>query len=275
MTEKENNQPLVSVLMPAYNAAEFIDDSIVSIRKQSYQNWELIIIDDGSTDETLAIALSHAREDPRISVHANNKNMGISKNRNRLIESARGKYIAWQDADDYSYSERLQLQVNFLKNHPAVGICGGTMDFFDGTAIFSKRTYPLHDAEIRQKLFRHSPVAQPAAMARRSVVIEAGKFDESLSQAEDLDLSFRIGQIAKFANLAQPVLRYRYFAESITRKKLSENIRSTIAVRLRAYRTYQYPMSVMDKGVLAVTWLFLFVPGWITYPLFNLLRNSR
>jgi glycosyltransferase involved in cell wall biosynthesis len=275
MNQSTNNQPLVSVLMPAYNAGEFISESIESIQSQTYRNWELLILDDHSTDQTLDTVRAAAHVDPRISMLVNTSNQGISKSRNRLIASARGTYIAWQDADDYSYPNRLELQVAFLEKHPEVGICGGSLDFFDGTAIFSQRTYPCSDAEIRTKLFRYSPVAQPAAMARLAVVRQVGGFDESLPQAEDLDLSLRIGQVAQFANLREPLLQYRYFAGSVTRKKLKENINATVAVRLRAYRVYHYPMSLTDKGVLAVTWLFQFVPGWITYPLFNLLRNSN
>ena len=119
-------KPLVSVLMPAYNAEKYIAEAIESILNQTYENFELIIADDASTDKTWSIICNYNNNDKRIVAVRNNKNLYIAGNRNKLVSLARGKYIAWQDADDISYRKRLERQVNLWKKTRMLGFVGGT-----------------------------------------------------------------------------------------------------------------------------------------------------
>lgn len=126
---KQKKEPLVSVIMPAFNGEKYIRDAIESILHQTYVNWELIIIDDCSTDETLKIINSYT--DNRIMLFCNKNNKGIAESTNRGIEKSQGKYIALLDDDDVAEYDRLSLQVNYLENHPEIDILGGRTTLID------------------------------------------------------------------------------------------------------------------------------------------------
>ena len=125
MVAKNLSSPLLTVLMPVYNAKKFLDESIGSILNQTYSNFELLILDDASTDNSLKIIRTHAKEDKRIKILVNKTNQGEAKCRNRLLKTSKTEFIAWMDADDISLEDRLQKQMDFLKqNHniDAVGV---------------------------------------------------------------------------------------------------------------------------------------------------------
>jgi glycosyltransferase involved in cell wall biosynthesis len=266
--------PKVSVLMPAYNAGKYISESIDSIIAQTFAEWELVIVDDASTDDTWKKATKYKKKDPRVKVFRNSKNLGISVTRNKLIGLSKGNYIAWQDADDISLPSRIESQFLFMENHPRVGICGGFLEFFSDKGIISTRKYDTSDKELRKKIFFQSPVAQPGAMLRKSVLERAGTFNPELRQAEDADLSFRIGMHAEFANIPNVVIRYRVNDNSATLSKLRENIADTLKVRKWAFEKYGYEMRLADRLAYYITYFFQFVPPKITYSIFNLWRNN-
>jgi glycosyltransferase involved in cell wall biosynthesis len=192
MKEEVKQNPKVSVLMAAYNTEKYIKDSIESILDQTFKDFELIILDDASKDSTWKIIKDYESKDSRVRVFQNEKNLTISPTRNKLIGLSTADYIAWQDADDISLPERLQKQYEYMLNNPKVGICGGSLQFFNDKENLSVRDYNEKDKDLRGKLFLQSPVSQPAAMIRKSILDKTGLFDVNLPQAEDLDLSFRI-----------------------------------------------------------------------------------
>jgi len=148
-------KPLVSILMPAYNAEKYIGNSIESILNQTFKDFELIISDDASTDKTWDIIKKYKQKDGRIVVTRNAKNRYIAENRNRLIKLAKGKYIAWQDADDISDSNRIQKQYTFMEKNPKVGIVGGYLKFFDDRGVTGIRKYAENDKELRKNILQY------------------------------------------------------------------------------------------------------------------------
>lgn len=261
--------------MPAYNAAPYIGEAIESILAQTLYDLELIVIDDCSTDDTPRIIEEYAAQDPRIRVYTNARNRGISKTRNALLSHARAPYVAWQDADDISLPGRLEQQYAFMEAHPEVGISGGALQFFHEDTMHSVRWYSASDRVLRALVFRQSPVSQPAAIIRRAILEKSGVFDEALPQAEDLDLTLRIGQYAEFSNIQDILVYYRFYPGSATTSKLRENIRATLLVRKRAHEIYGYHMGVLDRFVFLATRISLYLPPRITYGVFNALRNSK
>jgi glycosyltransferase involved in cell wall biosynthesis len=202
----------------------------------------------------------YALKDHRIVTLKNTEHCGIAPSRNKLIAIARGKYIVWQDADDVSLADRIKHQYGFMEDHEGIGICGGGIEFFYGNHGRSIRMFSRDDTFLRKRIFCYSPVSQPASIVRRSIMDRVGKFDESLPQAEDLDMSVRIGTCSQFANLPEIVLRYRYDEDSLSHKRIRENIMCTLLVRKRA-RRLGYAHHFFDRLVNAATCGALLFPA--------------
>lgn len=266
----------ISVVMPAFNAEQYIAESIQSILDQSFHNFELIIIDDASTDRTLEILYEYAKKDSRIRVFNNEKNLGIAGNRNLGVSLALGKYLAWQDADDISLSYRLEQQYHFLETHPEVGIVGGYLELFSGDNILGVRRYAEGDLALRKSIFKYSPVAQPAAMIRKDVLDGVGIYDLSYPPAEDLDMTFRIGMISKLANIPRILIRYRVSATSATGKSLKTMELNTLRIRRKYLFKAPYQASAIDVAYNLAHFLSIYiVPGRWKTKVFSLLRDTR
>lgn len=272
----EKSVPEVTVLTPAYNAEKYIAQAIESILEQTFKDFEFIIIDDCSNDNTWEIIQGYAAKDERIIAMRNEKNLGIAGNRNRGVSLSRGNYIVWQDADDISFPRRLEHQYKFLEENKDVGIVGGYLQFFDDNGSLSIRKYAAYDEALRKKIFRYSPVAQPAAMIRKRSLDEAGKYDLRYPPAEDLDMSFRIGRRYKFANLQEVIVRYRQNNSSATFTQLKTIELNTLSIRKKYSVGAGYVMSAADKlyNLLQFSSVFL-IPPRLKISLFNLLRNSK
>jgi len=262
--------------MPVYNAEKYVEAAIRSILRQTFKMYELIIIDDHSTDDSWGIIQRLAREDKRVRAMRNPKNLYIAANRNKLIKQAKGKYIAWQDADDISLPRRLEKQYIFLEKHPDVGIVGGFLEFFNEKGPTSVRKYAADDRTLRKQIFRFSPVAQPAAMIRSVCFKECGDYNLSYPPAEDIDMSFRIGIKYKFANLQEIVLQYRESSGSATYKKVKFILKTTLKIREKYWHEKAYSPTRIDRAynILLLALLYL-LPGRAIIFLFNIVRNSR
>lgn len=212
--------PKVSVLMPAYNAEPYIAEAIGSILDQTFTDFELIIVDDGSTDSTPGIVAAFS--DPRIRCERNEKNLGIVGALNRALALARGAYIARMDADDVSDPERLSKQVAYMDEHPECIVCGARMRLFG--AKRGETRQPSADPQIRAAMFFSNPFAHPTVMIRASVLGQAGlKYREGYEGIEDFrlwaDLLKADGGV--FFNFPEPLLKYRVHAGQITQRKPS------------------------------------------------------
>lgn len=272
--QEEDRAPLVSVLTCVYNTERFIGEAIDSILSQSYRHIEYVILDDGSTDSTADILRTYASRDSRIKLIRHETCQGIVRSRNELLEKANGKYIAWQDGDDRSMHDRITKQVEYMESHPGVGICGGWLRFISGTHT-SVRKYAPDDTSLRRSIFRYSPVAQPGAIVRRSVLKRIGGFNSRYSVSEDLDLSFRIGTCSAFANLQEIVIEYRETSGSSTYTKLREMEANSLQIRNTFAHHPAYHFRWWDALYLAVQRCSLsIIPARLKIRLFNALRNS-
>lgn len=275
-TNKTNSTPLISVITPAYNAEKYLAETIESILEQSCDDFEFIIVDDCSKDNTWKIITDFAKKDERIVPVRNDKNLGIAGNRNKGITLARGKYIVWQDSDDVSVRTRLQSQSDFMEDHPEVGICGGYLQFFDENGKSGIRKYATSDKLLRKNIFRFSPVAQPAAIIRKACLDEAGNYDLAWPPAEDLDMSFRIGSRHKFANLPEVLIHYREHGNSATFKKLRTIELNTIRIRSKYARGWGYKPTWSDYLYNLCQYVSIFIiPPKLKIKIFNLFRNSQ
>jgi glycosyltransferase involved in cell wall biosynthesis len=209
--------PRITVLIPALNAENFIADSINSVLAQDWPDFELLVINDGSTDATAAIAQSFA--DPRIRIHHNPVNLGIATSGNIGLAMARGEFIARLDSDDIAIPNRLSTQLRFMEDHPEVTACGGKMEVFGkGSGIADVL---IADADIKAMfLAAAGNIMNPTAFFRRDFVVQNHiSYQQNFAPADDLAFwidCMRAG--AYFANLDNVITRYRlHAANSSTR----------------------------------------------------------
>jgi len=212
---------LVSVLMPVFNCEKFLSESIMSILSQTFTNFEFLILDDGSTDKSLAIIEKFREQDKRIKVFKNEKNMGVVESRNRLINLSTGKYIVWIDSDDIALPKRISEQVKFLNKNPDVGLVGANLIRIDEKG--NKKCvwkYETNSNKLKVELFFHSPFST-VVMIRRSALPEK-LYDEMFSVAEDYDFYCRIAENCRIANIPIPLLKCRDNSKSLSNLKKSE-----------------------------------------------------
>jgi glycosyltransferase involved in cell wall biosynthesis len=217
----EPREVRVSVVMPFFNAEQFLGEALESILAQTYPHWELLLIDDGSTDGSLALARSYAARHPkrvRCLQHSEGQNRGPSASRNLGIAHALGEYVALQDADDVSAPERLGKQVAFLDSHPEVALVGSWYTEIDSAGRPGHEIeLPTDYIDIRWALLFYSPFLHSSVMFRRAVVRDqVGFYDETLVLSEDYDLWCRIASVLPMANLPEHLVRYRLHPASLT-----------------------------------------------------------
>jgi glycosyltransferase involved in cell wall biosynthesis len=207
--------PVVTVCTCMHNAGQYLRQSIESILAQSFGNFEFIIIDDGSTDESLEIARSYV--DDRIIVFPQHHS-GIVRSRNRALTMARGRYVAVQDADDVSLSERLNREVQVLENHADVVLVGTGVTIIDGRGRRLRTSIPPgnHEELIPMLLRLHDPIAHSTWMIRRDVAVAAGGYDELFRRAEDYALLLRLIERGRICVIPEPHLLLRYRTDSET-----------------------------------------------------------
>lgn len=197
----------VTVLMTLYNKGPWVEDAMRSILAQTFTDFELLVVDDASTDDGLEKVKSFS--DPRIRIIESKQNTGRAAAANRGYDAARGEYVAVLDADDRMYPERLAKQVAFLDAHPQVGVLGSWVDELGNPAAMLKP--PLSDAGCRGIMYLGMPVLYPASMLRRGVLEEHGLRCDADWLLPGMDHLFllRIGQHTQYANLQEPLTSYR------------------------------------------------------------------
>jgi glycosyltransferase involved in cell wall biosynthesis len=198
--------PSISVILPAYNAEKYLGEAIESILNQSFQDFEFLIFNDGSTDATKEIIDRY--NDSRIIAYHSNVNQGYVHWLNEGIKLAKGQYIARMDADDISLPERFQLQYDYMETHPEIGVCGSQIEIIGSGELVKK---PFTDNDIRWWFFIGNPIAHPVVMIRKEVLSQHQLFYKNeLKPAEDYDMWCRMAQKTKIANLQTILLKYRY-----------------------------------------------------------------
>jgi glycosyltransferase involved in cell wall biosynthesis len=185
---------LITVLMPVYNGKDYLRDSIESILSQTYLDFEFIIIDDGSTDSSLEIINSYAKQDKRIIVRKNEHNIGLAKSLNAGIKLAKGQYIARQDADDLSSADRLDIQLSYALSHPQVDLIGSNSYVIDldGGIVCRNDSYANIIDRWNALLERKAIFPHGSAFLKKSKLVEVGGYDERFFYSQDGELWLRL-----------------------------------------------------------------------------------
>lgn len=206
--------PRVSVLMPAYNSEKYIAEAIESILSQTFTDFEFIIINDGSTDDTAKIVRKYARRDPRIKFIDNKRNQGLIAVLNQGLDLCTGEYIARMDSDDISRPERFKLQVDYMDTHPNVGVVGGKIRVFGSLTCIPEYSPTI---KLFDLLIYGSRVSHPTAMIRTSV-LRNNKiyYDPKYPHAEDYGFWVSIARVSEIHNLQTVLLDYRWHDTNVS-----------------------------------------------------------
>ncbi len=214
------DEPRVSVVMPVFNGEKFLGQAIESILHQTYTDFELLIINDGSTDSSLDIAQAYT--DPRVRIINNDRNRGLINTLNLGLGLAQGGYIARMDSDDLASPGRFAIQVEFLDLHSEIAVVGTWVNLIDdGDNVFSLWRMPTDSYAIREALLESCWLCHPSVMFRKKAVLAVGGYNPAALHAEDYDLWLRMSERYLLANIPQPLLGYRMHTEQVSIKKIS------------------------------------------------------
>lgn len=258
--------PIVSIILPTYNRSNYLERAIKSVLDQSFQEWELIIVDDASTDDTFKVLKKWQEKDGRIKVLRNEKNNysanGISKNLNNGIHVANGKYIARLDDDDYwCHKDKLKMQVDFLENNPEYVIVGGGMIVVDGLGKEKFRYLKKEsDRDIRASALLSSPFSHTTVMFLKGAADKVGFYGDN-KLVEDWALWLKLGKLGKFYNFPEHFTCYTMDGNN---RSLS-HLRQHAKIHFGLVRDYKNDYSGFYKAYCfgSAQYLYSFLPSFL------------
>ena len=211
-------EPYISVIMSVYNSEKYLSESIESILNQTFSDFEFIIIDDGSIDNSLDIIEMYSKKDSRIQIIRNEINIGLTKSLNKGITFAKGKYIARMDADDISMPERFKTQLEFLEKNLNIYVVGTNIICVNEAGNYLYEcNFPNSPNIIKWNLYFSNQLAHPSVMMRSDLFLICGyKYDESYRYAQDYELWQNISRNYQISNITKPLLIYRIMNSSIS-----------------------------------------------------------
>ena len=236
--------PLVSVVMTAYNEEATLADTIQSVLDQTYRNLELIVVDDGSTDSTSTIISGYAAKDPRVHHVTSPVNVGLARAANLGIEALGGKWYARIDAGDRWYPWKLEMQMAYLAAHPETGLAGTWAihhNVVTGTERLART--PESDQEIKQALWRmRCPFIHSTIVLRKSLLDEYGAYDPAYAYAVDLDLHFRIVFHTNTHNIQEALCwRTTHSEHAVSTRHWKQQLHCAVAIRWKNARIHHRP----------------------------------
>lgn len=223
----------VTVLMSVYNGEKYLHEAIDSILNQTFKDFEFIIINDCSTDDTAKILESY--KDSRIRIVTNEKNIGVAKSLNKGLQLAQGRYIARMDADDISALNRLQKEVDFLHAHEDCAVVGTFTTIIDeNSQPLLRYERPIEDADIQKSLWKENCLAHGSVMMRKQALDDIGIYDESIKRAQDYDLWLRLSEKYHLANIPEYLYSVRHHDKSISAQYREEQLKYVEHARKKA-----------------------------------------
>jgi glycosyltransferase involved in cell wall biosynthesis len=273
---KKNKQPLISVIMPVFNADKYLKDAIDSILNQTYSNFEFIIIDDSSTDNSWFIIKNYQKIDKRIVARKNRKNSGVAATLNKALKLCHGEYVARMDADDISLPKRFQIQLHYLKKHPEIVGVGTQVNIINNSnKITGKRYFPTTTNDCYQFLMITSPVQHPTLMVRTQA-IKKYQYSANYKTAEDWDLYFKLVQNNQLNNIHETLYNYRQNFGSNGYKNIKKAFVLIFKIRLNAILKLNYHPSIKGLIITFLQAILVFsLPEKLVFNLFTLWRVKK
>lgn len=259
--EIRSAKPKISIIMGIYNCAQTLPSAIDSILGQTFSDWELIMCDDGSTDDTYPVAHAYQQRDPdRFVLIRNDQNMGLNHTLNRCLELARGTYVARMDGDDLSLPQRLEREARFLDEHPEYAIVSTPMIFFDESGDWG-RSYSI-ERPTKRDFIKHSPVhCHAPCMIRREAYLAVGGYtvDKRMLRFEDVNLWYKLYANGYMGyNLDEPLYKMRD-DQAATRRRSLRSRMNGVYVMYVGFKLFEFPWYLY--GYVAVDFLKHLIKG--------------
>lgn len=247
-----NSTPKVSIIMSVYNGSYHLQKSVESIINQTFTDWEFIIIDDKSQDNTWEILAKYAKEDRRIKVFQNQKNIGLTKSLNKGLNLAIGEYVARLDADDTSFRDRLEKQVDYLQSHPSVALVSTGVRYVDERGRELRIDIPPTDPIVlRWEFLFRNPLRHPTVMWRRELVdSKVGNYDPSFVCTQDYDFWVRISENSNIETIPSVLVQMSWHNQSISSTKAKTQDALGTKIICRQIRRY-FPNEKLDEKDIA------------------------
>lgn len=269
-------KPLVSVIMPVYNAGRFLVPALESIRNQTIEDFEFIIIDDGSTDTSWKTIQRYTHKDKRIRSFRNTKNCGVVYCLNFLIKKSKGTFVARMDADDISLPDRLEKQIALLEHQPQVVACGGQEAIIDEAGNYVADKYFPTDTKTCHDLILNVMVIHPGVLMARGKAIRKLRCDNHTHINDDISLHFKLLHKGSFSNVDTTIYHYRQRPNTVTHTHPKRFYFLALEVRLKAILRYGYEPHLANLLLLIPeTILVALLPESFIVPVFSFIRYMK
>ena len=271
------HKPLITVYMPVFNAAKFLHQSINSILNQTFSDFEFIIVDDASTDNSWKIIKSYSKKDNRIIPIKNKINLGVSLTSNIAISQAKGKFLARMDADDISFTDRLQKQLDFLQqNHSLVAVGGQCIVIDSQDNIIGHKNFPTEPHKLKDMLFWAIPMQQPSMMVNLSKLPKKFTwYQPNQSSAEEINLMFRFMKYGQISNLTDNLLFYRHLDTSLSHKNPKNTFKLTLKSRFNALKLgFKPSLKAIILNLMQIV-VILLIPNYLINEIWYRIRGIK
>ncbi len=254
------NSPKVTILISVYNGASTLNRCFESIQKQTFQDFEIVCINDGSIDATKNLLEKWQKSfNQRFKLIENTSSLGLTKSLNKGLEKASGTYTARIDADDWWHREKLAKQVGFLDNHAEYGIVG-TWYENHGRHGVKQVALPETDTTIRMSIFKHNPFAHSAVVFRTKLIQQSGMYNSNWRYGQDYELWLRILPSTKMVNIPE-YLCYRTADDTLSARKQREQM--LLCVKTQLYYLKQYHRPLSEYRYIVEPLMIAFTPEWL------------
>lgn len=247
----ENNSIKISVLLSVYNGDKYLGEAIDSILGQTFKEFEFLIVDDASTDNTLDILSQYKEKDPRVKIISNEINKGLTYNLNLMLGIAKGAYIVRMDADDIASLNRLQVQYDYMESHSEIGVCGSYIETFDQQSGKKQSVkFPETDVEIRAFAFFQSPFCHPSTIIRKAIIDKYHlQYPVKYIKGQDYALWIDLLKYTKGSNIPQVLLRFRRHENCVSNwdmKKMDQKIEMVSSIHKKYLSNYNIDLDEKD-----------------------------
>ena len=255
--------PLVSVVIPVFNGSPFLAEAVESVQKNTYRAFEIILIDDGSTDRSQELCHSLEKKYANVRFYAFPRNRGLCRVLNFALDKAHGKYICRLNQDDIMLPDRIKTQVEFLDKNPNIVAVGSWIELFDNKNKQILQFLETHE-EIKKTWLLVSPFSDPSVMYRKETALKAGGYKQEFWPADDTQLWYRLGKLGKLANIQKPLVKVRWHdkaASVLYFRKLT----------IKLYHVHRWAHRNIQTAPLFVQlfWIGMLIAGLLFSPQFN------